>query len=56
MKDLGPCGQFTEIKLERNLEKKTISISPKVYIEKALENANMTGLPADNPFQREAFS
>ena len=32
MKDLGSCGQFTGIKLERNLEAKTISLSQRVYI------------------------
>ena len=42
MKDLGPCGQFTGIKLEQNLERRTISLSQKIYIAKALEHANMT--------------
>lgn len=41
MKDLGPCGQFTRIKLEQNLEKRTISLSQKIYLEKALDYANM---------------
>ena len=41
MKDLGSCGQFIGIKLERNLEAKTISLSQRVYIQKALEHANM---------------
>ena len=41
MKDLGSCGQFTGIKLERNLEAKTISLSQRVYIQKALDQAGM---------------
>lgn len=45
MKDLGSCGQFTEIKreqnLEQNLEAKTISLSQRFYIMKILENADM---------------
>lgn len=41
MKDLGSFGQFTEIKLEQNLEARTISLSQRVYIEKALEHADM---------------
>ena len=41
MKDLGSCGQFTGIKLKRNLEAKIISLSQRVYIQKALDQAGM---------------
>ncbi len=41
MKDLGSCGQFTRIKLEQNLKTKTISLSQRVYIQKALDQAGM---------------
>lgn len=41
MKDLGSCRQFSGIKLEQNLEAKTISLSQRVYIQKDLEHANI---------------
>lgn len=42
MKDLSFCSQFTEMKLKQNLKKRTIFLSQNIYIEKALEYANMT--------------
>ena len=44
MKDLNSCRKFTKIKLEQNLEAKTISKSQRIYIQKALEHANMLNL------------
>ena len=41
-KDLEPCSQFTEIKLEQNIDERTISLSQKVYLEKTLEYANIS--------------
>lgn len=41
MKDLRSYRQFTGIKLEQNLEKKTISLSKRVYVKKALEHTDM---------------
>ena len=35
MKDLRSYGQFIDIKLERNLEAKTILLSQRIYIQKA---------------------
>ena len=37
MKNLDFYGQFTSIKLEQNLEKRTIFLSQKIYIEKVLK-------------------
>ena len=42
MKDLGPYDQFTRIKLKQNMDKRTISLFQKVYLEKALEHADMS--------------
>lgn len=41
MKNLSFCRQFNKIKLEQNLEVKTISLSQRVYNQMTLENANM---------------
>lgn len=41
MKDLNSYEQFIGIKVEQNLEVKTISLSQRVYIEKALEHADI---------------
>lgn len=41
MKDLGSYRKFMGTRLERDLEEKIISLSQRVYIEKALECADM---------------
>lgn len=54
MKDLGSCGQFTSIKLKQNLKIKTILLSHRVYIQKALDLADMLdSKPVDSPFVSE---
>ena len=41
IKDLGPCSQFLGMKVERNEELRTISISQEAFINKALTAAEM---------------
>ncbi len=41
MKDLSSYGQFTGTKLEQNLKAKTISLSQRVYIQKAFDQSGM---------------
>ena len=41
MKDLGPCSQFLGMKVERDEERRTISISQEAFINKALTAADM---------------
>ena len=50
MKDLGPCGQFTGIKLNQNTDKKTISLSQELYLLKALDHVGVSDCkPALSP-------
>ena len=41
IKDLGPCSQFLGMKVERNEDLRTISISQEAFINKALTTADM---------------
>ena len=42
MKDLRPCGQFTGIKIECQIEEKTISLSKEIYFQKTLEHPGLS--------------
>lgn len=51
MKNLGSCEQFTGIKLKQNLEAKTISLSQRIYTQKALNQTSMLdSKPIYSPF------
>ena len=42
MKDLGSYNQFIEIKLKQNIDKRKISLSQKIYLEKTLEYTDIS--------------